>query len=217
LRDLALLRSDFDLTQIPVGGARGIQTMVRPAVTTFSDHLVISYPIDRLAEMGDEWLDMNLLMAQPLIGAIAASALRHGLLMRGGATIGKLFHAGGAIFGPALLEAYGLESRVANYPRIVVSRKIYSLRRYDGEMTLLTDRDGITHFNYFPRMILAGGGEPGEHFKERLLAWDGAAAQTIAENVGRFEAEERWNELSKWKWFKDRYDAARASLSRMFE
>src|SRR5690606_5895550 len=44
------------------------------------------------------------------------------LLIRGGITIGKLIHEdNGPIFGSAMNEAYYLESKLAIYPRIIVS------------------------------------------------------------------------------------------------
>lgn len=51
-------------------------------------------------------------------------ALRIGLLVRGGATIGKLFDGNGIVFGEAMMEAYHIETRIATYPRVVLSRKI---------------------------------------------------------------------------------------------
>ena len=44
-----------------------------------------------------------------------------GVLVRGGLTFGKISVRNGSIFGPAFIEAYDLESKVAVYPRIVVS------------------------------------------------------------------------------------------------
>jgi hypothetical protein len=43
-----------------------------------------------------------------------------GILVRGGLTIGDAFFSGSTMFGPAMIRAYELESRVAIYPRVVV-------------------------------------------------------------------------------------------------
>ncbi len=43
-----------------------------------------------------------------------------GMLCRGGIVEDRLHHRDGVVFGPALVRAYAIESRVANYPRIVV-------------------------------------------------------------------------------------------------
>jgi hypothetical protein len=49
--------------------------------------------------------------------------LHMGFLTRGAIVVGDLFHRDNVIFGPALLEAYQIESREAFYPRIIVSNK----------------------------------------------------------------------------------------------
>jgi len=49
------------------------------------------------------------------------------MFMRGGITIGKLIHEeNGALFGPAMNEAYLLESKCAIYPRVVISEKAHA-------------------------------------------------------------------------------------------
>ena len=61
-----------------------------------------------------------------------------------------MYHSGGVVIGEAMNEAYRLESRVSIYPRIAVSRKIYSQIKTPPRDTLVReDYDGITYFNYF--------------------------------------------------------------------
>lgn len=56
---------------------------------------------------------------------IGAKLLSEGILIRGGLTIGKLIHNNnGVIMGQGLIEAYELESRVARYPRIILSNNL---------------------------------------------------------------------------------------------
>jgi hypothetical protein len=43
------------------------------------------------------------------------------VLIRGGITFGEVSARVGRAFGPAFVDAYGLESRFAHFPRIVVS------------------------------------------------------------------------------------------------
>ena len=57
---------------------------------------------------------------------LALRLLQQGLLIRGGISKGDLFHAGAAIFGPAFIEAYRLESNVANFPRVILGAEVYS-------------------------------------------------------------------------------------------
>jgi hypothetical protein len=50
--------------------------------------------------------------------------LRSGYFARGGMTKGRLYHDHSTVFGPALVEAYRLESQIAKFPRIVIPRAV---------------------------------------------------------------------------------------------
>ena len=50
--------------------------------------------------------------------------------LRGGITIGDLFIDDSVVWGTGLIEAYQIESRLANYPRVIVSQKI--IDEYEG-------------------------------------------------------------------------------------
>lgn len=77
-------------------------------VTTFSDSIIISYPINHMYDLLFETLSIT--------GAILSS----GYLVRGGITFGKLYHDERNVFGPAMNRAYDLESKVADVPRIIL-------------------------------------------------------------------------------------------------
>ncbi len=214
---IATLRSDFVPSDETVPHASSGVTLVMlpvPAVSTFSDHLVISYPTEALRTWaGERYLGAVCLRpAQWLISQLAAEAMKLGLLIRGGATVGQLHHAGGVVVGQAMIEAYELESRVAIYPRIPVSRKLYAQLQCAApgvsRSVFLEDADGIRHLNYFDFMLRAGGGQPGGIFAERLRSWLADARRTICENIEKFEVEERWNELAKWTWIRNRVEDA---------
>lgn len=83
-------------------------------VTTFSDSAVISYPIDFEGGLFHVLLDI-IHLQQALI--------YDGVLIRGGITIGDLYHDGEIVYGPAMNEAYRLESQYADQPRIIISRQ----------------------------------------------------------------------------------------------
>lgn len=83
-------------------------TTMRPAVSTFSDHIVVSYPLQPLYDAGsDEQFTAYTVLYHfsKLLASIAAAALRIGFLVRGGATIGKLYHTRGVVFGEALIAS----------------------------------------------------------------------------------------------------------------
>jgi hypothetical protein len=213
LRDFASLRSEPAFSQTPVQEGLA-QVQLTPAVTTFSDHIVMSYPTGPFRTvMAENSLTLGLIHARSQVGALAAAAARVGLLIRGGVTVGPLYHSGGVLLGEAMNEAYYLESRVSIYPRLAVSRKVYS---QIGSGHLVKDGDGITHFDYFKEMILQSGNPPGEGWGPRLRARFAEMQQIIENNIDRFERAERWSELAKWVWFKNRFEEARAGLPDAF-
>jgi hypothetical protein len=132
---------------------------ITPEAATFSDNIVASY---RLRWQEDERLnammvEIYLKVAQDLVISTARRALDLGMLVRGGVTIGKLHHSGGVVFGEAMVDAYRLESRVASYPRVVVSSRIYTL--LPNRDRVAQDTDGIWYLKYLselPREIAAG-------------------------------------------------------------
>lgn len=193
---VATYRSESNFNQRREEGL--IISDVTAAVSTFSDHIAISYPIEILQKVdAKDSLGQGLLLVRWAIAYIAASALKMGFLIRGGATVGPLHHTDGVILGKALVEAYELESRHAIYPRVAVSRKLYAKVKFEPRSHIfLRDQDGITHCNYFTDMVLRSG-----ETKEMRAAWLGGARQIIKENVATFEEKERWNELAKWVWF----------------
>jgi hypothetical protein len=61
-------------------------------------------------------------------GELSRRLLRSGYFARGGLTKGRLYHDHNTVFGPALIEAYRLESQVAKYPRILIPRSVVADR-----------------------------------------------------------------------------------------
>ena len=119
--DHALMAALHDIVATAASGQRFSESMhesaaekrentTHPTVTSFSDCVVVSSPISNAAgcetvlalatKYWDRWLD-------------------NGFLGRGGATVGQLVHRNGVVFGPALVEAYELEAKMAVYPRII--------------------------------------------------------------------------------------------------
>lgn len=79
-------------------------------ITQFSDCLTISTQCDNA---GKSQLISTL-------GVLSLNLLHQGFLLRGGITVGELYHQESMLFGPAFLKAYELESRQAIYPRIIL-------------------------------------------------------------------------------------------------
>jgi hypothetical protein len=217
LSEISNSRAAFDIK----GNARedgSYAIDITPDVSTFSDHIVASYPTyiieearDIHSQLPDLMLDMVLERVQKIVGIIAIKALNIGLLIRGGLTIGKLYHSEGVVFGEGMVDAYKLESRVAIYPRIVVSPRIYSLIPQSNKKLLATmsaakllkDRDGIWHLNYFSRLdsLMQGIGKN----QNDIENWRKTSIETIDAQIKSFEKSERLNELEKWSWFKEHF------------
>jgi hypothetical protein len=77
--------------------------------------------------------------------------LREGLLIRGAIAKGGLHHNGSIMFGPAFLETYGIERKIAKYPRIVMSREVHQ------------DFTQVEGSFQFPQVRLADDGPPFLH------------------------------------------------------
>lgn len=66
--------------------------------------------------------------------------LAKGVLTRGGIAVGRLHHQDGVLFGPAMNEAYELESLVSIYPRIAVSNGVRDQLR----QAIVSENSGVT-------------------------------------------------------------------------
>lgn len=93
------------------------------AFTQFSDSIVIS----ALAESTDSF---GMLM-QLLLGTMDLVDC-YGILLRGGIVRGQLIHDNTMLVGPAMVEAYRLESKLAKYPRIIIEEELK--RQFDENM-----------------------------------------------------------------------------------
>lgn len=117
-------------------------------VTTFSDNIVISYPADNID---------NLLYVLWDVLYLQIYMVGKDTLLRGGITIGKIIHNSEMVYGPAMNDAYRLESEIAIYPRIIIDdNKIIELidEFYDSdkckviEKMLNFDIDGCFYIDY---------------------------------------------------------------------
>jgi len=122
-------------------------------VTTFSDCLVISFKTNEESEIFHTLLEIQWMIMR---------LITRGILCRGAITYGKLIHTDEFLFGPALAEAYILESKAALYPRVILHEDLIELagttKRFhnDPEMEkefikklLEKDSDGMYYIDYF--------------------------------------------------------------------
>jgi hypothetical protein len=93
---------------------------------------------------------------------LAMTLLNYSTLLRGAIVKGALYHDDGVVFGPALVRAYELESQVALYPRIVITREVVLEARSssdpifaedEGRSYILSSSDGPFYLNILSHMI----------------------------------------------------------------
>ncbi len=122
-------------------------------VTQFSDSIVISLKMEDSYQM---------LAVFQLLKKIQVNLIRENILMRGGIVKGELIHTKELLLGPGLVNAYYLESKCAQYPRIVIEprvlwqfarlkgdKKKLRLKDYDYHKTFKADVDGTSYIDYF--------------------------------------------------------------------
>jgi hypothetical protein len=119
-------------------------------VTVFSDTVTISA---RPTRHGVLWI-------VTLLRDFTWNLTTDGIYTRGAIVRGQLHHRGGVIFGPALVDAYLLESTVAKYPRIIVSDALLPKARGDAAAdeavipasSIVEDADTLHVLNVFAPM-----------------------------------------------------------------
>lgn len=122
-------------------------------ITTFSDSIVISFLQNEPSEIFYTLLELQWLIMK---------LVNQGILCRGALSYGKMIHNDKFLFGPALVDAYLIETKAALYPRIIVSQELikmagkYPSRNHDSEMEikhvlelLKEDTDGMFYIDYF--------------------------------------------------------------------
>ena len=107
-------------------------------VSVFSDSIVISYEMKRPGSGFFVLLDL-VYLCNDLLGV--------GIPVRGGVTVGQLIHENNKCFGPAMVEAYSMESDLAIYPRIIVDPKVieYDLQHRGKNNTIEFEREFLNN------------------------------------------------------------------------
>ena len=174
-------------------------------VTQFSDSIVVSYEVTEPSAVF--WLLAD-------IALCVVNLAERGFLVRGGVTTGQLYHTGRHVVGPAMVEAYRLESQVANVPRVVIDETVLDVARTArgdqhapreeagyARAYMTQDADGHYYFDYisWSSVIEVTGGENDGY---------GVYLETIGAMVRRgFENPDR-RVREKYLWLHARYIAA---------
>ncbi|MBN8628891.1 MAG: hypothetical protein J0M17_25745 [Planctomycetes bacterium] len=112
-------------------------------ITQFSDSIVVAQPYDA---KNFEWFVKRVAEYQRLL-------LDEELLCRGGISVNKHFSNGSFTFSAGLIAAYQVESRLARYPRVVISQDVLELvlpktSRTRLPRALMREDDGLVFVDY---------------------------------------------------------------------
>lgn len=125
----------------------------------FTDNVLLGYPIRKSSDGESEFgLLISGLMYYQLSMAL------DGFFVRGAFSMDHLYVGADVVYGPAILEAYKLESEIANNPRIIFSDEVMDLVRahlkYYGDPKdspqyeeIMLDTDGRYFINYLYGII----------------------------------------------------------------
>lgn len=128
----------------------------------FSDSVVRIRPFDGNFREGPLFYELiDLVHAQ-------AELVRRGIFIRGGLTVGKLYHKDDVMFGPAMVQAYELELKFANYPRIVIDPTTIAALKTDDRLRN-EDHDLEEELSYVRKLLRLG--EDGLHYVDYLGAF----------------------------------------------
>jgi hypothetical protein len=181
----------------------------------FSDLSIISIPLRRTAKLPPRGRLYSQLIH--LVHAQATLLADEGILIRGGVTVGQLVKSWGQLFGPAIIRAYELESKIAKYPRIVVGKEVFEElavnaglwvhdRKTDQKAVqalLRKDDDGELFIDYL-RLIWDELDDPGADYQAFLNRHEAL----IAERLGRYS--QAPDIRIKYEWM-DRYHSSTVS------
>lgn len=148
------IRDIWDLDKVESDFRKSIPKKSKE-ITTFSDCLVISFEAHEKSEVFYTLLEVKWMIMR---------LIYRGILCRGAITYGKLIHTKEVLFGPALAEAYILESKAALYPRVILHKDIIDLagkapsfqhsseqEKDYVESLLEKDSDGMYYIDYFAK------------------------------------------------------------------
>ena len=140
----------------------------RNRVIAFSDNIVLSAPFD--------WGGVSFVLAAA--STLSLELLRGGVLARGGIAEGLLVHEDNLVFGPGLIRAWEIESKTAQFPRVVLDsvaeNRMMEMIPEDPSIAavvgnlLRTDGDQMTHLHILGRTAMCVAGLLSE--RQRLLA-----------------------------------------------
>lgn len=167
--ELSRLRNALDEAYLHLKDAareRSIEGKASFAVRTFTDNLLIAYPVN---EQAGSW--SALMMVFTYLEHLQMQLARQGYFVRGAISVGDLYADEDIVFGPALLEAYESEGKDAMSPRIILGDSAEkSLREHCIEYQVtkvpdvLIDSDNRVFVDYLENNVMIAFPDDGPFF-----------------------------------------------------
>lgn len=125
----------------------------------FTDNIVLGSPIDKWVGGTEEGVFGSIIIG---VMWFQLMMIYKGFFFRGGWSIGNLFMDDKVVYGKALIDAYEIESKIAKYPRILLSQEMKELVNH--HMSFYFDQD------YCPQLKHILMDEEGNYFINYLFS-----------------------------------------------
>jgi len=193
-------------------------TYVSPGISTFSDHLVMSFNLVDLQDSAVGFYQA-FMSVRSIANAAAHRARQFDYLIRGAVTRGMLHHSGGIVFGQGLVRAYEMESEQAKYPRIIVDNNVLigTVIGGDSDASMFPDADGRWCIDYMTAYIESLDGQYGSGPSEEGCGvrriWALAQRAKALDKIYELKAANNERGVENWTWYAKRFEAAMLALS----
>jgi hypothetical protein len=114
---------------------------------------------------------LGLLNILEAIEALAVDLLREGYFIRGALVRGNLYHDEKMVFGEALGRAYELESSIARFPRVIISKEVMDDISRKGKGLFPEEIDRFTPHTSLGALFLKALDNHGRHQAVALSRW----------------------------------------------
>lgn len=183
-------------------------------ITFFSDSVIISFKESETDQFFGLLSHLQILLVNLAI---------RGVLMRGAITYGKLYHDDSFLFGPAFIEAYDKETKMAIYPRIICDLDMLLLnhgaktaRDFKADLPYFfeifnIDNDKLLYIDYFEKTINSFDDE------QQIFDYFINLKRLIEQNLLMFRKERKRKELRKYLWMRDKFNQAVKELKKRFD
>lgn len=186
---------------------------IQPNVSSFSDHIIITLPLE-LTDFPEHFANQrtalfhHINMLEKYIANLQLLGLKRSILFRGAIALGSHYHdwENNLIFGTPLIESISNETKLATYPRVILSQtvlkhgaNIFNISEEKSHIFPIStafrlDFDGIYHVDYLKRAF-------------NLLSKNNLTEIKQIIERGIKNNQNNLNILTKWKWLANYFNS----------